>query len=240
MSRGTVVGDAVRGAGDFVGGAVNIVKAPFDIAKNVVKGDIKGVGTTIKKNVGSIADAALPTGAAEFWRTDTGQNLLRNPTVDTLSLGYTGDAAGYFRGAGTLQKSGEISKEDLNSALRFGVKSAAAGAIGHFYGAPTGQQALTGSVIGNRAAAGDIRGAIGTFIGSDNPYFDSPDWLGQIGDNLARQPSRTPSPYESGYPLSTDSGFFGPDSGGKIVGISMLGMVAIVGAIYLARKRGVI
>ena len=224
---------------DTAKSAVNLATTPYDTVRYIAQGDLKGATNQIKQGVGSALDSALPRGSAALWRSDEGQTLLRNPTVDSLSLGYTGDLAGYAHGAGTLQQSNShISKDDLYSIGRFGVKTAV-GAVGAYnLGLPSQQQALTGSLVGNRAASGDVRGAIGTLVGSDNPFFDSPDWLGQIGDNLARSPTGSTSPYVNGYPLSSDSGF--GSSSGNVIGLSMLGLASVVALVYLARKKGVI
>lgn len=136
--------DASRGdVGKFIveqaKSTVNIAKAPFEIAYYGIRGDNQGVSNAVQRAVGaSINRRGSESGnifnsetvGTRLAQTDVGQYILRNPNVSNATFGISEDYAGFTRGARTLQDNAYLSREDQNSAIRFGVKGVAAAGIG--------------------------------------------------------------------------------------------------------------
>ncbi len=176
-----IIDDADRGdVGKFVveqgQSAVNITKAPFEIAYYGFRGDKEGVSRAAQRAVGaSINRRGSESGnifnqetvSNRLAQTDVGQYVLRNPNISNATGGISEDYAGFIRGARTLQDNAYLSREDQNSAIRFGVKGAAFAATAA-YGKPLyktlvskeGLGAAGGSGIVSSLLKGDVKEAV--------------------------------------------------------------------------------
>lgn len=100
----------------------NLVTTPIKTVYYGVRGDNKGLSDTYQRAAGSIANIA---GGLSVNLAQNNQSFYRNKTLNDVTLGYAQDFAGFARGARTLQNDAYLSTEDRNSAIRYGVKSAA-------------------------------------------------------------------------------------------------------------------
>lgn len=156
-------GDVGKYTKGIVDAGINLVQAPFQMAYYGVRGDNQGLSRTVQRAVGSSINLQgaesgniynSTTIGVRYAQTEEGQSLLRSQPANDLSLGLSGDYAGYFRGARTMQDNAYLSREDQNSALRLGAKGAVI-ATGAAYGAEitakakSGAQYLWGKVIEN-------------------------------------------------------------------------------------------
>ncbi len=136
--------------------AVQILTAPVDIANSLIHGE--SVSDTLKDQIKEIGEPVLKTVTplTGLAGSDTGQTLLRNSTLDKLTLGVSSDFAGYSHGLTTLSNDLSISKDDKLSALRLAVKG---GVIVGTAGVASAVGATTGEVIGAVGVAGNaLRG----------------------------------------------------------------------------------
>lgn len=219
--------DASRGdVGKFVveqgQSVVNITKAPFEVAYYGIRGDNAGVSRAVQRAVGaSINRRGSESGniftpetvGTRLAQTDVGQYILRNPNVSNATLGISEDYAGFTRGARTLQDNAYLSREDQNSAIRFGAKGVALAGVGaakSWWDGLNGVEQVkyttygtaTGGVI-DKLAKGDLKGAVKEFTNT----VGLPDVSKYIPDTTPEVPSyvnNPRSPASSGGTKVTD------------------------------------
>lgn len=201
-------GDIKRAIQDVSNASMNIAGYTGNQVKNISKGDWANFSYQNQRLIGS--SVTLATGGTNrALESSSGQKILRDSYV-------LKDAAGAFKGAGTLRDSGTISNTDRDAAFRFGSQLAlAAGgayawsnpvftaptgqaitgqqALG-YYGAsaslpsaPSATQVLVGSTVLGALKKGDFVGAVESATG-----YDIPDWLG-----VPQTDSKDPSEFDA-------------------------------------------
>lgn len=198
------VGEAFLSFGQSVTGAVG------DVAQG---GGLAAIGEKASKRLNTALAASGTMATGGLLESRVYQDIGDNKLVDTVTLGLSGDAAGFGRLTRDVRYTGEYSQEDLDDTIRGAGKLAVAGigaaAVGYAgagsgassvgwgsasIGGVSGTDALLAANIADRARRGDIVG-IGQAIGSQYgdpfseylPQFPTmPDWLSNVGNDIAR------------------------------------------------------
>lgn len=182
-SVNAAVAEAPRGdiggfVSDAVNASINVVRAPFEAVYYAARGENNLASKSIQRGIGSAINLQGTRESGTIFnnqtigiravQTDTGQAVLRNPGVKQATLGLSEDYAGTYRGARTLQDSAYLSREDQNSALRLGAKSAivagTATAVQSWWGGLSPEKQLiygsAGTGIADSIYKGDTKGAV--------------------------------------------------------------------------------
>jgi len=177
------------------------------------------------------------------------QNLLRDRKLDAATLGYSRDFADTASLSGKNLGGERGTKAEEEGALRFGVKTAALGVASYTAGYYGGANAATGgAAYGSAQAAsrGDYAGAIAGAAGAAGLDVPAPILqlfprgpAGQPGlpGGVTTVDMLEPAPW-NGEGISTNSGF--PAPGGSASLGPILAVVALVGAVVLLKRKGVL
>lgn len=241
MSFWTDIRDFVEAPVVTVG---NILATPFLAIGSIIDGQNVGdvIKTSVQRDVGGYLNSQLPSFAVA--RTEAGQGILKNKITDKLTFGYSSDVAGASLSAQKLESGSDLSRSETVELGRFGLKSgvgvgvgmgaaalgAGAGTVAPAYGAAQGVAAK------NYFGAGaSLIGGLGVGENLGGTGID----LSQIVGGLAPKTAKTSAPKKtlSGYPLSTQSGYDGGESGSGGVSILVIGGMAVAGFFILKKLR---
>lgn len=198
------VGDAFLSVGQSVIGGVG------DIAQG---GGLAAIGDKASKRLNTAFSAGGTIATGGLLESSAYQRIGDDKTIDAVTLGLSGDAAGFGRFTKDMRLYGSYRQEDFEDTIRGGGKLATAalgaaavgyagagsgassvGWTGASIGGVSGTDALLAANVADRARRGDIVG-IGQAIGSQYgdpfseylPQFPAmPDWLSNVGSDITR------------------------------------------------------
>lgn len=230
--------------------------------KNAQKNLATGVGAAMNQSAAFYGGVLQPLGESKV-----GQRVLDAKPVDKYTFGLSGDFAGTLRAGNDLESGGSTSQENIDDTFRFGTKIAGIGAGTMAYHAYQSATAVGGSAIpgylsvakdtalgvgaAKSLANGDVKGAVNQVGQISGDYSDlfpqfpslpsAPDWFPDLGnlwdDYFGGQPKPPQGPAPSLWgssPASSVGGISAP----KAAGVSLLAVLAVVGAVYMMKKKG--
>lgn len=219
MGNGEIAKIVKGGAESAFNTVTMIPKATYAVAQ----GDTKKAGKILQKSAGSAINLKSFGLQSYFGQSSGVQNFMRDRTVDRLTLGLSGDYAGYSRGVSTLSSRGEISREDFQDALRLGGKTLAVASVFAFAGAQPPPLSGTGAGPGAGGpggrmyltamdGAGGVSGSAGASAAST---FSVPPVLSGVAKTAAEGALATAKWVGTGLVVGTGLSALNRATGGK-------------------------
>lgn len=271
--RNSVIGNASRELNNLTGGYSNtLFNSPKkylnlagDTATAVSSLDQRKIIDQYKRNYttlgGDVAQAGFGV-MGVFGNNEFAQSFLKNKTVNQASFGYGQDLAGTLQGTKEAADTGLLSSENRNSAIRFGVKTAAVvggaevvsqvrtgfGLQGYSMPSLGAPSLLESAAIYGAVKAGGTREGAAKYLeqqGYVPPELtdDAKDWLDFLPDidypKITNPPKTNPAdpsefnPWRMFEPTSTTEGFLGTD---QKAGVNILPILLIGAAIFIIYK----
>lgn len=148
-------------------------------------GNFSGAAASYGQTAGNVGNVLTYGGQNFIGRDKLAQDVLRSKAVDSATLGFSSDYAGFTRGGSTLAEGQGISNEDLNSAARFVAKGAAVGYAYKGYQALSTANKVVATSAAAAAAKGDAKGVVNAIAPGAGDTFNSylpqlpsaPSWL---------------------------------------------------------------
>lgn len=181
---------AVKRTVKKVGNSVtNTVKGTANIPIKLVQGDVSGAVKSAGQAVGGRGNLNLADPTLLYRSTKPGQKILKNRTLNALTLNTGNEIVDVNTGFNRLENKQDAGKKFWQSGAALGAK-VGAGALAASY-APalfTAKNAVVGVGVASKAGAGNYSGAAASLAGADGTGLTS-DQIGYIKDASSFLPS---------------------------------------------------